>query len=192
MTMGTAATMMSATEALGMTLPGASAIPAPDSNHSRMASLSGRRIVDMVWEDLTPADIMTEQAFENAITVVMAMGGSTNSAVHLIAMAGRLGVPVDLDRFDAISRRTPWLADIRPSGRWLMEDFFYAGGLPALLSELREHLHLNAVTVTGKSLGEDIDGSDVHNEEVIRRVGNPLSSEGASLCCEETWRRTEP
>lgn len=178
MTMGTAATMMSAVEALGMSLPGSSAIPAPDSNHSRMASLSGRRIVDMVWEDLKPSDVMTEGAFENAISTVMAMGGSTNSIVHLIAMAGRLGLPIDLDRFDAISRRVPWLADIRPSGRWLMEDFYYAGGLPALLGELKDLLHTDAVTVSGKTLGEDIDGADVHNEEVIRRRANPLGEQG--------------
>ncbi|WPZ35219.1 L-arabinonate dehydratase [Thalassobaculum sp. OXR-137] len=178
MTMGTAATMMSAVEALGMSLPGSSAIPAPDSNHSRMAALSGRRIVDMVWEDLKPSDIMTEGAFENAISTVMAMGGSTNSIVHLIAMAGRLGLPIDLDRFDAISRRVPWLADIRPSGKWLMEDFFYAGGLPALLGELKDLLHTDAVTVSGKTLGEDIATADVYNEEVIRRRANPLSKQG--------------
>ena len=178
MTMGTAATMMSAVEALGMSLPGSSAIPAPDSNHSRMAALSGRRIVDMVWEDLKPSDIMTEGAFENAISTVMAMGGSTNSVVHLIAMAGRLGLPIDLERFDTISRRVPWLADIRPSGKWLMEDFFYAGGLPALLKELEDLLHTDAVTVSGKTLGEDIATADVYNEEVIRRRANPLSKQG--------------
>ena len=178
MTMGTAATMMSAVEALGMTLPAASAIPAPDSNHARMASRTGRRIVDMVWEDLKPSDVMTEKAFKNAITTVMAMGGSTNSAVHLIAMAGRLDVPIDLERFDSISRKTPWLADIRPSGKWLMEDFYYAGGLPALLSELKDELHLDAVTVSGKTLGEDIAHAKVHNEEVIRLRSNPLSEEG--------------
>ena len=178
MTMGTAATMMSAVEALGMSLPASSAIPAVDANHSRMASGSGRRIVEMVWEDLKPSNVMTEKAFENAITIVMAMGGSTNAAVHLIAMAGRLGVPIDLDRFDAISRRTPWLADIRPSGRWLMEDFYYAGGLPALLNELGDSLHRDAVTVSGKTLGEDIDGADIWNEEVIRRKSAPLSEEG--------------
>lgn len=178
MTMGTAATMMSAVEALGMSLPGSSAIPAPDSNHSRMAALSGRRIVDMVWEDLKPSDVMTEGAFENAISTVMAMGGSTNAIVHLIAMAGRLGLPIDLDRFDTISRRVPWLADIRPSGKWLMEDFFYAGGLPALLGELKDLLHTDAVTVSGKTLGEDIASADVYNEEVIRRRANPLSKQG--------------
>ncbi|MEQ8395265.1 L-arabinonate dehydratase [Thalassobaculum sp.] len=178
MTMGTAATMMSSVEGLGMSLPGSSAIPAADSNHSRMASQSGRRIVEMVWEDQKPSDVMTEKAFENAITTVMALGGSTNAVIHLMAMAGRLGVPIDLDRFDALSRKTPWLADIRPSGRFLMEDFYYAGGLPAMLSQLKEQLHLDAVTVSGKTLGEDIERADVHNEEVIRRSSNPLSKEG--------------
>jgi len=178
MTMGTAATMMSAVEALGMSLPASSAIPAADSNHARMASQSGRRIVEMVWEDQKPSDVMTEKAFENAIMTVMALGGSTNAVVHLIAMAGRLGVPIDLERFDALSRRTPWLADIRPSGRFLMEDFYYAGGLPALLGELRDLLHVDAVTVSGRTLGEDIGRADVYNEEVIRRRGNPLTAEG--------------
>ena len=178
MTMGTAATMMSAVEAIGITLPGASAIPAADANHSRMASLSGRRIVEMVWEDLTPDKIMTEQAFENAVTTVVALGGSTNSAVHLIAMAGRLGVALDLDKFDAISRRTPWLADIRPSGKYLMEDFYYAGGLRAMLSELKDNLHLDCLTVSGRSLGETLEGADVWNEEVIHRRSAPLSDEG--------------
>ncbi len=178
MTMGTAATMMSAVEALGMSLPGSSAIPAADSNHSRMASQSGRRIVEMVWDDQKPSDVMTEKAFENAIMTVMALGGSTNAVIHLMAMAGRLGVPIDLERFDSLSRKTPWLADIRPSGRFLMEDFYYAGGLPALLGELKGLLHLDAVTVSGKTLGEDIARADVHNEEVIRRHANPLSREG--------------
>jgi dihydroxy-acid dehydratase len=178
MTMGTAATMMSAVEALGMSLPASSAIPASDSNHARMASQSGRRIVEMVWEDQKPSDVMTEKAFENAITTVMAIGGSTNAAIHLLAMAGRLGVPIDLQRFDTLSRRTPWLADVRPSGRFLMEDFYYAGGLPALMGELKDLLHLDAVTVSGKTLGEDIERADVYNEEVIRRRANPLNQEG--------------
>ncbi len=178
MTMGTAATMMSAVEALGMSLPASSAIPAADSNHSRMASQSGRRIVEMVWDDQKPSDVMTEKAFENAIMTVMAIGGSTNAAIHLLAMAGRLGVPIDLDRFDSLSRRTPWLADIRPSGRFLMEDFYYAGGLPALMGELKDLLHLDAVTVSGNTLGEDIARADVYNEEVIRRRANPLNKEG--------------
>src|SRR3546814_544179 len=264
MTMGTAATMMSAVEALGMSLPGSSAIPAADSNHARMASQSGRRIVEMVWEDQKPSDVMTETAFENAIMTVMAIGGSTNAAIHLLAMAGRLGVPIDLDRFDALSRRTPWLADIRPSGRFLMEDFYYAGGLivgmgwvdkqpsegvtetafenaimtvmaiggstnaaiqllamagrlgvpidldrcdalsrrtpwladirpsgrflmedfdyagglPALLGELQEQLHLGAVKVSGRTLGEDIERATVHNQQFIPPPAAPLSPAG--------------
>ena len=178
MTMGTAATMMSATEALGLTLPGASSIPAVDSNHARMATDSGRRIVDLVWDDVKPSEILTTPSFENAITTVMALGGSTNAVVHLIAMAGRLDVSLDLDRFDEISRQTPWLANIRPSGKYLMEDFYYAGGLPALLGELEHLLHLDCLTVNGRTLGENLEGMDIYNEDVIRRRGNSLSDEG--------------
>src|SRR5947209_6326991 len=141
MTMGTASTMASAVDALGMTLPGASSIPAADSAHPRMAAAAGRRIVEMVWEDLKPRDIMTTAAFENAVTAAMALGGSTNAIIHLIAMAGRAGAVLDLDRFDALSRRTPFLANIRPSGTFLMEDFFYAGGLPGVLRRLPVLLH---------------------------------------------------
>ena len=137
MTMGTASTMAAAAEALGMTLPGASSIPAPDSAHPRMAAAAGRRIVDMVWEDVTPETIMTSAAFDNAVTVTMAMGGSTNAVVHLIAMARRAGIALDLDRFDALSRRTPVIGDIRPSGRFLMEDFYYAGGLRGVMARFR-------------------------------------------------------
>ena len=133
MTMGTASSMASAAEALGMTLPGAASIPAPDANHSRLATASGRRIVEMVWADLKPTDIMTTKAFENAVTTAMALGGSTNSIIHLIAMAGRVGpfngAKLDMDHFDQLSRRTPFLANIRPSGKYLMEDFYYAGGI---------------------------------------------------------------
>lgn len=178
MTMGTAATMMCAAEALGLTLADAGSIPAADSNHARMATRCGRRIVDMVWDDVKPSDIFTEKAFENAITTVMAMGGSTNAVVHLIAMAGRLGVELDLERFDEISRRTPFLANIRPSGKYLMEDFFYAGGLAGLLNEIKDILHLDCMTVNGKTLGENIEGKDIYNEDVIRRRGNALSGEG--------------
>ena len=178
MTMGTAATMMCAAEALGLTLADAGSIPAADSNHARMASRCGRRIVDMVWEDVKPSDIFTEKAFENAITTVMAMGGSTNAVVHLIAMAGRLGVELDLERFDEISRRTPFLANIRPSGQYLMEDFFYAGGLAGLLNEIKDILHLDCMTVNGKTLGENIEGKGIYNEDVIRRRDKALSGEG--------------
>lgn len=178
MTMGTAATMMSAADALGLTLPGVSSIPAVDSNHSRMATRTGRRIVEMVWEDLKPNDIFTEKAFENAITCVMALGGSTNAIIHLVAMAGRVGLKIDLERFDAISTRTPWLANIRPSGKYLMEDFFYAGGVRGLMAELKDLLHLDCLTVNGKTLGENLEGADIYNTDVICRRESPLSTEG--------------
>ena len=178
MTMGTAATMMSTADALGLTLPGVSSIPAADSNHSRMATRTGRRIVEMVWEDLKPSDIFTEKAFENAITCVMALGGSTNAIVHLVAMAGRLGIKLNLERFDEISRRTPWLANIRPSGKYLMEDFFYAGGVRGMLSELKDLLHLDCMTVNGKTLGENLEGADIYDTDVIHRRADPLSVEG--------------
>src|SRR5215468_8349949 len=136
MTMGTASTMTSAAEALGMTLPGAASIPAVDSAHYRMAAASGRRIVEMVWENLTPGQVLTREAFEDAAATVLALGGSTNALIHLIALAGRCGVPFTLDDFDAIARRVPVLANVRPGGAYLMEDFYYAGGLPALLGQL--------------------------------------------------------
>ena len=178
MTMGTAATMMSAAEALGVTLSGASSIPAVDSNHSRMATAAGRRIVELVWEDVNLSDIVNEHSFENAITAVMALGGSTNAIIHLVAMAGRLGVTLDLERFDEISRKTPWLANIRPSGEFLMEDFYYAGGLRGLLGELKDLLHLDCVTVNGQTLGQNLEGADIYNEDVTRRRASPLSQEG--------------
>src|SRR5262245_23790547 len=178
MTMGTASTMAAAVDALGMTLPGASSIPAADSAHSRMAVAAGRRIVEMVWEDLRPREIMTTAAFENAVTAAMALGGSTNAIIHLIAMAGRAGASLDLDRFDALSRRTPFLANIRPSGEFLMEDFFYAGGLPGLLQRLRDLLHLDCATVSGRKLGENIDGATTRNDAVIAPRERPLGPEG--------------
>jgi dihydroxy-acid dehydratase len=178
MTMGTASTMASAAEALGMTLPGASSIPAADSAHARMASAAGRRIVEMVWEDLKPRDILTPEAFENSVTAAMAIGGSTNAIIHLIAMAGRAGAPLDLDRFDALSRRTPWIGNIRPSGKFLMEDFYYAGGLRALLDRLRDLLHTDCMTVNGLALGQNLDGAIVSNDEVIASRERPLGPEG--------------
>jgi len=178
MTMGTASTMMAAAEALGMSLPGASCIPAADSGHSRMATASGRRIVEMVWEDLKPSDIMTTPAFENAVTTAMTMGGSTNSIVHMIAMAGRVGAKMDLDRFDALSRRTPMLANVRPSGKYLMEDFFYAGGILGMLARLKDLLHLDAMTVNGKTIGENIEGAEVYNDDVIAPRDKPVFPEG--------------
>jgi dihydroxy-acid dehydratase len=180
MTMGTAATMMAITEAIGMTLPGASSIPAADANHIRMSSECGRRIVEMVWEDLTPKAIQTRKAYENAIAVAMAMGCSTNAIIHLIAMARRAGQDISLDDFEIASRKVPVIANIRPSGeQYLMEDFFYAGGLPALMTRIKGHLHLDAVTVTGKTLGENIRHAQVHHEDVIRTVDNPIYAEGA-------------
>ena len=178
MTMGTASTMMSATEALGMTLPGAASIPAADSNHPRMAAATGRRIVEMVWEDLKPSDIMTTKAFENAVTCAMALAGSTNSIIHLIAMAGRMGAALDLDKFDALSRRTPVIGNIRPSGKYLMEDFFYAGGLRALLNRIRDLLNTDCVTANGKTIGENVADSQVHNDDVILPRNQPLAAEG--------------
>jgi dihydroxy-acid dehydratase len=178
MTMGTASTMAAAAEALGMSLPGASSIPAADSAHPRMAAAAGRRIVDLIWDDITPKTIMTADAFDNAVTVTMAIGGSTNAVVHLIAMARRAGVALDLDRFDALSRRTPVIGDIRPSGRFLMEDFYYAGGLRGVLARLADLLHLDAMTVSGATLGQGLDEVVVSNDEVIRLRSNPASIEG--------------
>ncbi len=180
MTMGTASTMTAIAEAIGMTLPGASSIPAADSGHIRMATECGRRIVDMVWEDLTPARIQTRDAFENAITVAMAMGCSTNAVIHVIAMARRAGCDIGLDDFESASRKVPVIANIRPNGdTYLMEDFYYAGGLPALMNRIRDHLHLDALTVTGRTLGENIEGAEVYNDDVIRTVDNALYPEGA-------------
>jgi dihydroxy-acid dehydratase len=181
MTMGTASTMTSSAEALGMTLPGMASVPAVDSAHYRMAAASGSRIVEMVWEDLTPSDILTREAFEDAIATVLALGGSTNAFIHLIAMAGRAGVRVTLDDFDAIARRVPWLANIRPSGEYLMEDFYYAGGLPALLGQLAlvpGALHPDRVTVSGRPFGEQIRDVPVRGGDVIRSPDAALSAEG--------------
>lgn len=176
MTMGTASTMTSAAEALGMTLPGAASIPAPDSRHAIMATLTGKRAVDMVWEDLKPSDLLTEASVHNAATTVLALGGSTNAVVHLIALARRAGIALDLERFDALARETPQLANIRPSGAFLMEDFYYAGGLPALLKRLAQggRIKTEARTVNGRSLGENIEPARVHNDEVIRPLSEPL------------------
>jgi dihydroxy-acid dehydratase len=179
MTMGTAATMMSLAEALGLTLPGAASIPAPDSNHSKMATLTGKRAVDMVWEDLKPRDFLTSASFDNAIVTLMAMGGSTNALIHLVAMAGRAGIKLPLERFNEFSARVPLLANVRPSGdRYLMEDFYYAGGLRALLHELKDFLKLNCRTVNGRTLGENLKGARIHNDDVIRTRKNPLKASG--------------
>jgi len=167
MTMGTASTMTSAAEALGFTLPGAASIPAADSRHGRMAADTGRRIVDMVWEDLKPRDFVTAAAVDNAITTVLAIGGSTNAVVHMVALARRAGVALSIDRFDALARRTPLVANIRPAGKYLMEDFYYAGGLRALLAEIADLLDLDAMTVNGKTLRDNIAGAETFNHDVI-------------------------
>jgi dihydroxy-acid dehydratase len=174
MTMGTASTMTSVAEVLGFSLPGASSIPAVDSNHPRMANFSGRRIVEMVWEDLKPRDILNTSSFDNAIIALLALAGSTNAVIHILALAGRTGIKLALDRFDQLSAKTPVLANIRPSGKYLMEDFYYAGGLSALLKALAPELDLSARTVTGKTLGENISGSEIYNKDVIRTLDNPV------------------
>jgi len=179
MTMGTAATMMSLAEALGFTLPGYSSIPAPDSNHARMATLTGKRIVEMVWEDLKPRDFLSKGSFDNAITTLMAMGGSTNAIVHLVAMAGRAGLAFPLERYNEISAKTPVIANVRPSGKqYLMEDFYYAGGLRALLWQLRDLLDLSAKTVNGRTLGENLEGAKVWNPDVILPLDKALLAAG--------------
>jgi dihydroxy-acid dehydratase len=180
MVMGTAATMMAITEALGLSLPGASSIPAPDANHPRMCAAAGRRIVDMVWEDLTPEKILTPAAFDNAIRVHMALGGSTNAIIHVIAMARRAGIPLDMQRFDEISRQVPVIANITPSGKYLMEDFFYAGGLRALMAAMSELLDLSTITVSGHPLGENISGAEIYLPDVIHPLSAPLYPEGAT------------
>lgn len=180
MTLGTASTMTAIAEALGLTLPGASSIPASDVNHIRMASAVGRRSVEMVWEQLTPDAILTRAAFDNAVTVAMATGCSTNAVIHLIAMARRAGVNLDLDDLDAASRVTPVIANIRPIGKtYLMEDFYYAGGLRALMHTLGPKLDLNALTVSGHNLGETLKGAEVYNDDVIRPLDNAVYAEGS-------------
>ena len=182
MTMGTAATLAAAAEGLGMILPGASSIPSVDASHARLATDCGRRIVDMVWEDLKPSDIMTTEAFENAVTLAMCLGGSTNSIIHLIAMARRVGdgsvAKLDLDRFDALSRRTPLLGNLRPSGKYLMEDFYYAGGIRALMNRIPDLLNLDCITVSGKTVRENIEGAQSYQDDVILPRDKPLQAEG--------------
>ncbi len=180
MVMGTASTMTSLAEALGMTLPDCANIPAPDSRRLALAELSGRRAVELVWEDLRPSQIMTREAFENAIAVCMALGGSTNAVVHLIAMAGRLGIRLELAEFDRISRRTPLLVNVKPSGEFLMEDFFHAGGVRAVMREILPLLHGECLTVTGKTIGENVSSAVCHDRNVIRPLGHPLHAEGGT------------
>jgi dihydroxy-acid dehydratase len=180
MTMGTASTMTAMAEALGLTLPGASSIPAADANHPRLALSSGRRIVEMVWEDLKPSEILNRHAFENAITTDMALAGSTNAIIHLVALAGRCGLQLELPLFEKISERVPVLANIRPSGAYLMEDFYYAGGLRALMAQIRDLLHLECLTVNGCALGENLEGARPVNADVIRPREQPLASTGGT------------
>jgi dihydroxy-acid dehydratase len=178
MTMGTASTMTSSVEALGFSLPGASSMPAVDSRGGQMATFAGRRIVEMVWEDLKPSDILSAAAVDNAVTTVLALGGSTNAVIHLVAMAGRAGIELGLERFDEFSKRVPVLANLRPNGSYLMEDFCYAGGLPALLNVLGPLLNLDCLTITGKTLRDNVTGRSVHNTDVIRSLDNPFAPSG--------------
>src|SRR5437762_618741 len=179
MVMGTASTMASLVEALGMTLPGNAAIPAPDSRRLAQAELAGRRAVEMATAGgPKPSEILTAHAFDNAIRTLMAVGGSTNAVIHLLALAGRAGVPLTLKRFDELSRTTPFLLNVRPSGKYLMEDFFYAGGLPVVLRELLPLLHADAPTVNGKTLADDVRDARCWDDDVIRPLGVPLASEG--------------
>ncbi len=178
MVMGTASTMNSLAEALGIALPGNGAIPAPDARRLRLAEASGRRIVELARDWVRPSQIMTREAFENAITLLCAIGGSTNAVVHLPAIAGRLGIDLPLKLFDQISRRTPLIANMRPTGKYQMEDLFYAGGIPAVLKQLLPFLHRDAFTVTGRSLAENVQDAQIHNTDVIRPLDNPLQAEG--------------
>ena len=178
MVMGTASTMAAMGESLGVALPGNAAIPAVDSRRAQLAEASGRQIMAAVEQDLRPSKIMTQEAFENAIRTLHALGGSTNAIIHLTAIAGRLGIELPLTLFDDLSRTTPFILNLKPSGEFLMEDFFYAGGLPALLNELRPLLHTDAMTVTGRTLGENVSGTINHNPDLIRSLDEPLNSEG--------------
>ncbi len=180
MTMGTASTLTAIAEGLGMCLSGSSSIPAADAGHIRMASATGRRIVEMVWDDLKPTDVITRHAVENAMTVAMATGCSTNAVIHLIAMARRAGVALTMDDLDEWGRKVPVTANIRPSGdTYLMEDFFYAGGLRGLMSQLGDQLHMDVTTVDGRSLRENLSGAQIHDADVIRPLSNPIYHEGS-------------
>lgn len=180
MTMGTASTMTSIAESIGFTLPGAASIPAPDANHTRMATQVGRRIVDMAWEDYKPSDFLNHQSFENGIAAAMAMGCSTNAIVHVVAMGRRAGFDIGLDDFDRIGRKVPVIANVRPNGdTYLMEDFYYAGGLRAMLKNIEQHLHSDCLTVNGETLGKNIETARVYNDDVIRDIDNPIYPSGA-------------
>ena len=178
MVMGTASTMGAMGEALGIALPGNAAIPAVDSRRSQLAESAGRQILNLVKDNLRPSDIMTENAFVNAIRTLHAIGSSTNAIVHLTAIAGRLGIDLPLTLFDELSRTTPFILNLKPSGQYLMEDFFYSGGIPALFKEIESLLTLNCPTVTGKTMGENISNVPNHNRDIIRSMENPLNPEG--------------
>ena len=178
-TMGTASTMTSLAEALGMMLTGTASIPAPDSRRLEAAELTGRRIVEMVAEDLRPSKILVPEAFENAIRVLLALGGSTNAVIHLLAIAGRVGVPLKLDQFDQLARETPVIVNLRPSGEYLMEDFYYAGGVPAVMREILPLLHHNVLSVSGKTLAQNLTGAICYNRDVICSLDQPLHSKGS-------------
>ena len=180
MTMGTASTMTTIAEALGLTLPGAASIPAGDSAHPRMASMCGRRIVEMVWKDLKPRDFITRKSVENALIVLSAMAGSTNAMVHLVAMARRAGVKIDLKDFDEFASRVPVILNLRPSGKWLMEDLHIAGGNRAFFSRLKSMLHLDAMTVSGQTIGDGIGDAQVYNDDVIRPLNDPIAASGGT------------
>ena len=174
MTMGTASTMASMVEALGVGLPGNAAYPAVDGRRNVLARMSGRRIVEMVHEDMVLSKILTRQAFENAIKTLAAIGGSTNAVIHLIAIAGRIGVKLDVDDFDRLGSEMPCLVNLQPSGKYLMEDFCYAGGLPVVMKEIAAHLHGDAITVTGKTMGENIADAENFNADVIMPLAKPF------------------
>ena len=180
MTMGTASTMTSIAECLGLILPGGASIPAPDANHIRLATQTGRRIVEMAWEDLKPSNVLSRSSFENAIAAAMAMGCSTNAIIHVVAMGRRAGFDISLDDFDRIGRDVPVIANIRPNGdTYLMEDFYYAGGLKAMLKRIEKFLDGSAKTVNGKTIGRNIAGAEVYNDDVIRTLDNPIYPSGA-------------
>jgi dihydroxy-acid dehydratase len=179
MTMGTASTMTTIAEALGLTLPGAASIPAADAAHPRMASACGRRIVEMIWEDLKPSDIITRKSIENALIVHSALAGSTNAMVHLVAMARRAGVPISLKDFDEVASRVPVIVNLRPSGKWLMEEFHIAGGTRALLSRLKPMLHLDARTVAG-TMADAVGDAQVYDDDVIRPLNDPIAASGGT------------
>lgn len=180
MTMGTASTMTAMAEVMGFTVPGASSVPAMDANHQRLAAEAGRLAVNNAWEGPKPKELATRQSFENAIAVDMAIGGSTNAIVHLLAMAGRAGVNLSLNDFDEISRKTPLITDLRPAGRFLMEDFYFAGGLTAVLKTMQPILHMDHPTVNGRTLEQNVMNAKVHNNEVIRPLDDPISKDGGT------------